>query len=185
MERYGLETVKTWYLQCFNEPDLSGFFMKSVPTDQVATRAAEYCKLYHGFANGIGRVSRELTIGGPALAHTMEFLDRWINYVKENNLQLDYICGHSYGTQVSALKDGTRSFDTMINVSRNIEYLDVVKKHYPDGMDLIIDEWGASAQGFFNIEECPQLLFRETEKFAAYYGKMITQCIEMNAAPKR
>lgn len=104
---------------------------------------------------------------------------------KENNLQLDYICGHSYGTQVKDLKAGTRKFGTMNNISRIIEYLDVVMKHYPDGMDLIIDEWGASAKGFFNIDECPQMLFRETEKFAAYYGKMITQCIEMNAAPQK
>ena len=185
VDRYGLETVSNWYLQCFNEPDVKPFFMSDLPAECEMERCAEYCKLYKGFSDGISRVSTRLTIGGPALAYGFDFLDAWLTYVKENHLKLDYVCGHSYGTSYHLLKDGACPFNAMNNVDKNNKYLAVLKKHFPNGMDLIVDEWGASTHGFFNIEECPALLMRETEKLATYFGKMITFSIENNCCPKK
>ena len=70
--RYGEDVVKNWYLQCYNEPDLSSFFMKDLlahgdPERMVKNalaRADEYVKLYQGFERGICRVSKKLFIGG-------------------------------------------------------------------------------------------------------------------------
>ena len=41
--------------------------------------------------------------------------------------------------------------------------------------EMIFDEWGASTSGFYNREECPQLMMREDSRFAAYYGKLLTR----------
>ena len=79
VERYGLETVSQWYLQCFNEPDIPQYFMKHETDPYV--RVAEYLKLYRGFSNGICRVSKQLKAGGPALAHNLVFLTEFLLFL--------------------------------------------------------------------------------------------------------
>jgi len=44
LERYGEDRVSTWYIHCYNEPDLGHFFYKNAPS--YRERAAEYCKMY-------------------------------------------------------------------------------------------------------------------------------------------
>ena len=51
--------------------------------------------------------------------------------------------------------------------------LDIVKKCGFENTPIVIDEWGACSHGFFNIEECKTLIFRETEVFSAYFIKFI------------
>ena len=94
--RYGEDVVKNWYLQCYNEPDISPFFMKNllahgdpeVQKKNALIRADEYCKLYAGFENGIRRVSKNLFIGGPALAGSREFLDKFLSFTKDTNSKI-------------------------------------------------------------------------------------------------
>ena len=84
VERYGEERVKTWYLQCYNEPDIPTFFMPYLKPEEAGQRLTEYCKLYQGFANGITRVSKNLRLGGPAIGANVKFLRGFLQFVKEN-----------------------------------------------------------------------------------------------------
>ena len=56
--------------------------------------------------------------------------------------------------------------------------MEIIKKYGFEDTELIIDEWGASAQGYYNVEECPGLLFREHEVYSAYFTKFISRLIE-------
>ena len=56
--------------------------------------------------------------------------------------------------------------------------MEVIRKYGFEDTELIFDEWGASAQGFYNIEECPTFIFRENEIYSAYFAKLIYQLIE-------
>lgn len=185
VDRYSLETVSKWYLQCYNEPDAPDFFMSNIDSDASEERMKEYCKLYRGFERGINRVSHELNIGGPALAERLPFLDGFLQYVKDNNLQLNYISAHNYGTYPEYVESGKDKFTVNNNLRKYISYMEIIDKYYPDGIDLVMDEWGATIRGYTNKEECPLLMFRETEVFAAYFTKMVTEFVNRNMKIKK
>lgn len=172
VERYGLETVKNWYLQCFNEPDVGSFFFRK-GTD-AKLRAKEYHKLYSGFERGVLSVSQELKIGGPALACIMEFFDEFLKLIKQNNNRLDYICVHTYGTEPNLLKSNERPINVQNTIEKTRIIKGIIKANGFSHLPLVVDEWGASSGGYRNIEDVPQLFFRETEVFSAYYGRMIS-----------
>ncbi len=174
VDRYGLETVKDWYLQCYNEPDHPNYFVTKV-TDPDE-RLEEYLRLYRGFSNAITRVSPTLYAGGPALASELWFLDGFLTAVKKEGLKLDFLSAHTYGTGPDLLNSGERLFDICHTINRASGYAEVLKKHFPD-MEIVIDEWGAAYSGFYDREECPQLLFREGSEYAAFYGKTIEEML--------
>ena len=174
VERYGVETVSKWHLQCFNEPDIPEFFLSDLPRENVKKRAEEYCKLYTGFANAIERVSDKLCFGGPALAYVTEFLELFLNYVKENNIRLDYIAYHNYaGTSPFTLHGGGCGFSVENWVKQQNIIMETIRKCGFEGTKLVADEWGMASCGFYNIEECPDFIARETEVFSAYFVKLI------------
>lgn len=178
VDRYGEEEVSKWYLQCFNEPDIGAYFMKH-ETDPVI-RVGEYLKLYRGFSNSIRRVSAKLKAGGPAMAHNPVFLMEFLRAVKAEDLKFDYFCGHSYGTSPAALNSGAGRFHVLNNMKKLDVYLRILKASGFEGIEVIIDEWGASTHGFWNTEECPALMLREDSRFAAYFGKLITSLVNSN-----
>jgi xylan 1,4-beta-xylosidase len=177
VERYGPETVSKWYLHCYNEPDLSRFFVAEIPREEVKPRCEEYCKLYHAFERGVRRVSEKINIGGPALAGELGFLEQFLNYVRENGLKLDYIALHNYGIgapEFTGIND--LSVDSILeNHERRME---VISRCGFEDTKIVIDEWGAVTRGYANVEYHPALMFRETELFSAYYAKLIYKIIE-------
>ena len=178
VERYGIEKVKEWRLQCLNEPDLFKFFMYNC--EDTEKRVAEYNKLYYHFQKGILSVCDKLCVGGPALSHDFEFMHLFLKYVKESGCKLDYVCFHTYGTTPGWLNNGEKP----INVRNSIEKIEKIKGIMADNgfqdKPIVIDEWGLACCGYYNIEECPQLFCRETELFSAYYTRLITLYDEMN-----
>ena len=178
VERYGIETVSKWRCQCFNEPDIRLFFLSEYPTsaeNSIAYRLPAYCKMYAAFERGIRRVSEQILIGGPALAGCRVFLGGFLDYVKENNLKLDFISVHNYGTSPSRLNDGTLPISVTNNIKKHEAYVNTVIDHGFGDVPLLVDEWGYSSGGFKNVEDCPALIGRETELFSAYFAKLIQQ----------
>ena len=171
VERYGRERVASWMLQCYNEPDEHGFFMKSAKSS--IDRATEYCSLYRHFERGVHSVLPEAKIGGPALGSHLDFLGVFLDYIKENDIPLDYIFFHTYGVHPSDLKDGGLSVSSLEEKARRL--IDFVTERGFGDRILVNDEWGAATCGYFNSEENPLLIFRETEIFSAYYAKLITR----------
>ena len=124
------------------------------------------------------RASPGIRIGGPALAEQHGFLDLFLSHVKEAGVELNYIALHTYGTGVSLINNGSRPIDTENHFRIALrQYREIICKHGFGDTELIIDEWGASAQGYYNMEECPGLIFREHEVFSAYFTKLISELI--------
>jgi xylan 1,4-beta-xylosidase len=180
VERYGIERVSKWRMQCFNEADIRDFFMSELPPEAIKERLAEYCKLYKAFEKGITRVSKEIKIGGPALAlHIEEFLMPWLDYVKENNLKLDFISYHNYGCLgfYDAAQLGLNALNVDNHFNKHKRLVNAVTKCGFEHLPIIVDEWGAVGGGFKNITQVPELVFRETEVFSAYFAKLICKYI--------
>lgn len=179
VERYGIDEVSGWRCHCYNEPDASGFFMSELSPDNYTDRLREYCKLYTAFAKALRRVSDKIKIGGPALSGNADFLRGFLTYIRDNNIPIDYISFHNYGTSPYWLKRGTRISVTN-SLAKYKTHLDIIKECGFEDKESICDEWGASSWGFINIEDCPQLIFRETEIFSAYYAKLIRGLIDID-----
>ena len=178
VERYGIDRVSRWRCQCFNEPDISMFFLSELPSDRVRPRVEAYCGMYAAFERGIRRVSDRIPIGGPALAGKHEFLGGWLDYVKEKGLKLDFVSLHNYGTSPAQMQLGAQ-VTVENNMVKHRNYLETLEAHGFGDLPVVVDEWGFASGGFMNMVECPGLMRRETEVFSAYYVKLIHGFLKM------
>ena len=178
VERYGIDVVSQWRCQCFNEADVSLFFMSNIRSAEYQVRLKEYSKLYAAFERAIRRVSEEISIGGPALAERLEFLGGFLEIVKERGFKLDFISVHNYGTHPHLMNSKERIITVANNVEYQKAYEKVTAEHGFGDTPIIVDEWGMASGGFMNREKCPDLMIRETEIFSAYFVKLIRTFID-------
>jgi xylan 1,4-beta-xylosidase len=86
VDRYGLDEVREWYFEVWNEPNLSGFWSGT---------KEDYWKLYAASAKAVKRVSGELKVGGPASSKASWIQDIIVHCTTEN-LPLDFVSTHLY-----------------------------------------------------------------------------------------
>lgn len=86
VRRYGLDEVRKWYFEVWNEPNLSGFWSGTKD---------EYFKLYKASADGLKSVDGGLRIGGPASSKA-NWIQDMIDYCTDNGVPLDFISTHLY-----------------------------------------------------------------------------------------
>lgn len=180
VERFGIDTVLKWKMQCYNEPNLDFFFMAGEPS--FKRRCEEYCKLYDAFEAGVSSVCPQIKIGGPAMAEPEdygEFLHQFLKHIKNNNKKLDFVSFHTYGTSPDGLNTNQRPLDIKNSLKSINTVLNALKEQGFSNIPVVCDEWGAASHGFYNIEECPGFWFRESEIYAAYFAKMITMYDQM------
>lgn len=186
--RYGLTRIQTWYLQCYNEPDIKPFFMaeagENTDPEAVKRRLSEYLKLYKAFADGVKSVDGSLRIGN-SLAHSLPFLDGFLRDIRETDTPIDFVGTHSYGVSIRRLISGEQSFDAMSCIRKQRAFREIIRKHFDRDLPVVNDEWGACTSGFLNAEDCPQAILREKSAFAAYFGKMITFYAEEETRPEK
>ncbi len=86
VDRYGLDEVRTWYFEVWNEPNLRGFWYGTMD---------EYFTLYKYAATAVKSVDEKLRVGGPATAGAANLTDM-INYCYDNGVPIDFISTHVY-----------------------------------------------------------------------------------------
>jgi xylan 1,4-beta-xylosidase len=86
ISRYGLEEVKTWYFEVWNEPNLPGFWDGT---------QEEYWKLYETSARAIKAIDPAFRVGGPASSKGFWIADI-IRFCSENNVPIDFVSTHLY-----------------------------------------------------------------------------------------
>ena len=184
VERYGIETVSSWKIQCFNESDAHLFFLSEYPKEDWQSRLTAYCKLYKSFEKGIRRVSDDISIGGPALAMYYEFFDGFLAYVKENNLKIDFVSTHNYSTSPRRLREKIKPISISSIINHHEQIVKSICKYGFSELPVLMDEWGMSSGGFCNKEECPDLMIRESEAFSAYFVRLIRKLLDSKCTPE-
>ena len=86
IDRYGLEEVRQWYFEVWNEPNLSGFWSGT---------KEEYWKLYAASAAALKRVSPLLRVGGPA-SSKCNWIEEIIEHCAGEQIPLDFVSTHLY-----------------------------------------------------------------------------------------
>ena len=170
VDRYGLDEVKTWRFEVWNEPNLYRGFLEGTRSD--------YFRLYKESALALKAVSPELKVGGPATSnfiadhrHDGEIIDHkksffypqdqinkqqwhgiWIeeflDYCWREQLPVDFVSCHPYPTDYALDPVSGRSKDAIRYVNSTRDDIDwlartVKASHYPDA-ELQMSEWSSS-----------------------------------------
>ena len=108
VDRYGIDEVRTWFFEVWNEPNLTAFGSGS---------QNDYFSMYQYTVEAIKTVDSDLKVGGPATADNAWIVD-FLDFCKANQLAVDFISTHHYPTDSfgqpgddteTELADSTRS----------------------------------------------------------------------------
>lgn len=138
--RYGVEEVKTWYFEVWNEPNLAPGFWTGTQK--------EYFKLYQYAAKGVKSVNAAYRVGGPATAGAA-WEPEMIAFCKKKNVPIDFISTHSYGVDQGFLDEfgntGTVLSKNEYSVSQDViqSRKEISASDFPD-LELHYTEWSSS-----------------------------------------
>ena len=121
IDRYGIEEVKEWYFEVWNEPDVKNFWSGT---------KEEYFELYKNTAITIKSICSDLMVGGPSTAKT-RWIDEFYEYCSNNNVPVDFITTHQYpGDALGHSFDRSKHAEKVKNaVAKDSEsILDVTRK---------------------------------------------------------
>jgi xylan 1,4-beta-xylosidase len=119
VERYGLDEVRTWGFEIWNEANLEVFWSGTLD---------EYLRLYAVSARAIKAVDPGLPVGGPATA-AVGWIDETLQGLAERGAPIDFLSTHTYGNAPLDLRP-------------------IAARHGHPGLPLWWTEWGAHATHF-------------------------------------
>ncbi len=169
VNRYGIDEVRRWYFEVWNEPNLSPFF--------AGTRA-QYFELYRVSALAIKQIDSRLRVGGPSTSNfvpdarfdgetedlsshrvvtravDLDALDwrpvwigQFLEFCHRNALPLDFLSTHPYPTDWALDELGrgsnyTRGVDSTRNDLTLLRRM-IDESHYPHA-EIHLTEWSSS-----------------------------------------
>lgn len=102
IHRYGIEEVRTWYFEVWNEPDIPIFFSGS---------KADYYHLYDITAKAVKSVDVGLRVGGPATSGS-RWIESFLNFCGEHKSPVDFVSTHQYAGDPVGGIDGTADLES-------------------------------------------------------------------------
>lgn len=197
IERYGIDEVRTWPFEVWNEPNL-------VPHFWTGTRT-QYFELYEATVTAIKAIDPQLKVGGPSTSvfvpdarYDGEYHDKtaeaataeaaepdalpwkpvWIRelieYCAERNLPIDFLSTHLYPTDYAF---DTQGVGRPISRGRDATYCDlqamraiVAESPYPNA-DVHVSEWSTSPSSRDHMHD--------TVFAATYIVRAFLQCHEL------
>src|SRR5579862_1788272 len=87
-QRYGLDELRQWYFEVWNEPNLTVF---------GSGKTNDYFELYRYTVQAIKGIDPQLQVGGPATAAN-QWIDEFLGFCRANNLPADFVSTHHYPT---------------------------------------------------------------------------------------
>jgi len=139
MERRGIDEVRQWYFEVWNEPNLDGFWTGG---------RDGYFQLYATTARTLKQVDPNLRVGGPATAG-MGWIPELLAYCKNEQVPIDFIASHSYAASEGFLDERGRKGTTLVTTPQTLvaEFSrarrDIQQSAFPN-LPLFITEWGPS-----------------------------------------
>ena len=92
IDRYGIEEVRRWPIEVWNEPNLDIFWKDA---DQDA-----YFRLYEATARAVKEVDASLQVGGPAISPGAdEWWAPFADFVTSRDVPIDFVSRHAYSSR--------------------------------------------------------------------------------------
>lgn len=145
VDRYGIEEVRQWYFEVWNEPNLDAFWTGT---------QADYFKLYQRTVQAVREVDAQLRIGGPATADD-EWINEFLEFCENNKVPADFVSTHHYPTD--ALGKPGDDTETQLSLSPRNYLRDRARKVAKQAGDkpVYYTEWCSSSNPFFHRHDEP------------------------------
>ncbi len=168
IERYGINEVRQWYFEVWNEPNLPAFW---------AGTQSQYFALYKETVQAIKKIDTRLRVGGPATSNYLPnkysipgntdksegfteqelrhdgveweaiWVEQFLSYCQNADLPVDFVSTHPYPTDIAIDLNGqSMAFSRNITATvRDLTYVRklVEKSAYPEA-EIHLTEWGTS-----------------------------------------
>lgn len=145
VDRYGLEKVKTWFFEIWNEPNLNAFW---TGTQQ------DYFTLYKHTALAIKKISPNLQVGGPATASNA-WITEFREFCEKENVPYDFISTHHYPTDAFG-KPGDDTLTQLSESKRSVLRDQVIETRNKAGLvPVYYTEWSTSSNPFDDLHDEP------------------------------
>ena len=140
VSRYGIEEVRSWFFEVWNEPNLPFFW---------AGTKEDYFKLYETAARAIKSVDSQLRVGGPATS-VNAWIPDMIAFCQHSRAPLDFISTHHYPTDDPLWRNNDLSWEDFMKVAgqyqRGVLFQMTAKARAEAGkLPLYYTEWNTSA----------------------------------------
>jgi xylan 1,4-beta-xylosidase len=145
VDRYGLDEVRQWFFEIWNEPNLKDFW---------AGTQAEYFELYRHGVQAIKGVDAQLKVGGPATAKE-EWLEEFLDFCDRNHLPADFVSTHHYPNDVLWYEN--QDTETQLANSRRgllREWTEKTRRRIR-GLPLYYTEWNCSSNPRYPPQDEP------------------------------
>lgn len=135
VERYGVNEVRKWFFEVWNEPNLKAFW---TGTQQ------DYFKLYRSTVEALKSIDSLLKVGGPATAKNA-WIPEFLDFCEQNKVLVDFITTHHYPTDAFG-KIGADTVTQLEHAPRGIMREDARKvRDQARGLPVYYTEWNISS----------------------------------------
>ncbi|MEI6034379.1 MAG: hypothetical protein WCS65_08895 [Verrucomicrobiae bacterium] len=134
VERYGLAEIRQWYFECWNEPDLGGFWSGTMD---------DYFRFYAATARAVKAVHPDLPVGGPATSRG-QWVTEFIRFCRRENVPLDFVSTHQYPQDEYCLHEGRKGSPhepDMFFIDSIRSVRETVNREAGAGFPLFYTEW--------------------------------------------
>jgi len=167
ISRYGADVVRSWYFEVWNEPNCGFFYQCCCCGNTGCGNQTAYFQLYQNTANALKSVDKGLRVGGPSTAQ-LGWITEFINFVKTNNVPVDFVSSHLYPTDPQTVKDANGFGNLILNASNQCAQsnLPFLLTEYNPGLGLGVADEPYSAS--FLVHTANQLSGPSASNLAAY-----------------
>ncbi|MEK4439310.1 GH39 family glycosyl hydrolase [Paenibacillus sp. FSL K6-2862] len=145
IDRYGLEEVKDWKFEFWNEPDLKIFWSDSFES---------YVHFYKTSFDAVKSICSDLQFGGPAILSDSltsgDWMKRYWTFCSEHNCRPDFISLHIYPVTFNAWTESQSPFSDIQFADENymtrtiLKIKTLLKDMGAQGLELYVTEWNST-----------------------------------------
>lgn len=139
IDRYGIDEVRTWPFEVWNEPDLRGVFWDGDMND--------YFKLYESAVRAIKAIDDQIMVGGPATSKNL-WIKEFLDFCDHEKVPVDFVSTHHYCADWS-LSTGVPTenirYRGQPQMRKDVDYVKniIAQSAFPN-LDLHYTEWNVS-----------------------------------------
>jgi xylan 1,4-beta-xylosidase len=159
--RYGADTVRHWYFEVWNEPDID--YWHGTPE--------QYWELYDRAAAGIRAALSGALVGGPAatgpsIDHASKFLDGFLTHVTAKHVPLDFISFHVKG--MPRVQDGAVVMGLSKEMNDADKGFEIIARHKMNRLPVILSEADPEGCAACSMKVNPANAYRNGTLYPSY-----------------
>jgi xylan 1,4-beta-xylosidase len=160
-QRYGADTVRQWYFEVWNEPDID--YWHGTPQ--------QYWELYDRAVAGARAALPGVKVGGPAatgpsIAHASTFLDGFLTHVAAAHVPLDFISFHVKGQP--RIQDNEVVMGLAKEMKDADAGFDIIARHGMNKLPIILSEADPEGCAACSMKVNPANAYRNGTLYPSY-----------------